>query len=63
MLLNIVFSAFLHAKYFTVGMDAACSVPAKGALFLKGDFGFFNDAVIPFFKTPVISMRVELGQA
>lgn len=49
MLLNILLSTFSDDKYWTVGMDAACSVPAKGALCLKEDFGFFNDAVIPFF--------------
>lgn len=63
MLLNILFAAFLDDKYFTVGMDVACSVPAKGALCLKENSGFFNDAVIPFFKTPVVSMWVELGWA
>lgn len=63
MLLNFLFCTFLDDKYLTAGMDAAYSVPAKGALCLKEGFGFFNDAVIPFFKTPVISTQVELNQA
>lgn len=42
MLLNILFSAFLDGKYLTVGIDAACSVPAKGTLGLKEDFGMMQ---------------------
>lgn len=63
MFLNVVFSAFLDNKYFTVGMDDACLVPAKEVLCLREDFRFFNDTVMPFFKTSVISMQVEPGQA
>lgn len=63
MLLNILFSTFLDDKYLTVGMDTACLVPENRALCLKEDFGLFNDAVTPFFKTPFISMWVELDQA
>lgn len=42
MLLNILFSALLDGKYLTVGMDAACLLPAKGTLGLKEDFGIMQ---------------------
>lgn len=44
MFLNILFSVFLAGKYLTVGMDAACSLPAKETLQegLKDNFGMMQ---------------------